>query len=208
MVATLACPEGCSLAADDIRRGLNTRLPEDVAVVEAAWAPEGFDPRGDAVSRTYEYVLRTGTRPVLDRHTAWHVGAGALDVARMREAAEGFEEAGPIDYASYAAATKGPGARSNVCRISSLRVTRTSNTVVVRITADRFLYRMCRRLVGVLVAVGRGQLDLDALVASPSDRPECTTAPAAGLRLVRCEYVRACGDDNDNPDDAWLFGEG
>jgi tRNA pseudouridine38-40 synthase len=68
-------------AVDPLR--LNALLPEDIAVLSSEPAPEGFDARRDARSRTYCYrVLARRTRSVLERRRAYwwtqHVELEAL----------------------------------------------------------------------------------------------------------------------------------
>ncbi|MGG7382774.1 hypothetical protein ACQ7B2_29870, partial [Escherichia coli] len=54
-----------SLAAERLLPvgALNRRLPRDVAVCEAAEAPDGFDARRDAAARSYAYRLNTASVP-------------------------------------------------------------------------------------------------------------------------------------------------
>ena len=66
-----------------------------------------------------------------------------------------------------------------------------SPLIVVRVSGSHFLWKMVRRLVGVLVEVGRGGLapgDMPALLASRSELPAKLTAPASGLFLERVDY--------------------
>jgi tRNA pseudouridine38-40 synthase len=71
--------------------------------------------------------------------------------------------------------------------------------VLVAIEGSHFLWKMVRRIVGVLVEIGRGGLEPDAanrLLAGDSEVPAALTAPASGLFLERVYYRN---DPRDRP---------
>jgi tRNA pseudouridine38-40 synthase len=77
-------------------------------------------------------------------------------------------------------------------RLERLDLEQDGALVLVVVEGSHFLWRMVRRLVGVLVAVGRGELDVAAAAAlldGPSALPARLTAPAAGLFLDRVTYA-------------------
>ncbi|MDE2902792.1 MAG: tRNA pseudouridine(38-40) synthase TruA [Chloroflexota bacterium] len=169
-------------------RAVNAHLPSDVAIRQLTTAACDFDPRRDATSRIYEYrIEQRPVRPVLDRCRAWHI-AQPLDLAQMRCAAARL--VGSHDFDAF---TAGPqeGTRREVF---ALEVWREGTSIFVRIAANAFLYRMVRRVVAMLVRVGRGEIDA-ASVASllrPAPRAEVRgAAPAHGLTLMRVEYSGA-----------------
>jgi tRNA pseudouridine38-40 synthase len=181
-----------------LQRALNGLLPPDVRVWAAANVPEAFHARKSAVSKLYRYVLDTGpaqvpTRRRLAGHVRW-----TLDPARVGEAAALF--LGRHDFASLA--SSGGSVRTSVRTISrsdaSFLPARDvegslpgAATLVYEVEADGFLRRMVRSLVGGLVAVGRGALDLEDLrqaLAARDRRAWPPPAPACGLTLVRVDY--------------------
>ena len=88
------------LDPETLVRALNAHLPADVVVRCAVHVDDAFDPRRQAVRRLYRYVIDNApTRSALQRERAWHVGA-ALDVAAMREAAQGV--LGVHDFKAFA----------------------------------------------------------------------------------------------------------
>ena len=178
-----------ALSCDAVRRALNAVLPGDVRVLDVREAPAGFDARRAATGKRYAYLIDNGAvaSPLLARY-AWHVPR-ALDADAMRRALAPLH--GLHDFGAFCAA---PGrGKSPTCRVRALHVLRRRERVVVLLSADRFLHRMARNIVGSAVAVGRGARDdawLAAVLAGGNRQLAGPTAPAHGLTLVRVLYPR------------------
>ena len=172
-----------------IRTGLNDLLPDAIRVLGAAEAAPGFHARFDATGKTYRYHLLTGTAvsPLRSRY-AWPV-TGRLYQQAMEEAAGAL--IGRHDFRAFFAAPRGEEPRSPIRNVFAARLFEAEPELVFEVAADGFLRYMVRRMVGALVAVGRGQLPADRLGALLRD-PELPgprfRAPAAGLRLYRVHY--------------------
>jgi tRNA pseudouridine38-40 synthase len=181
--------------------GATTALPADIAVLWVRPVPAHFHARYSALSRSYRYLICSrSVRPVLARQrAAWQ--PAALDVAAMNQAAALL--VGEHDFSSFRAA--GCQSRSPVRHLRRLDVTRlppdaagpgSGEWLAVTATANAFLHHMVRNLVGVLIAVGRGQLAPAAvaeLLAARDRRLAPPTAPAEGLYLQHVEYPAAFG---------------
>jgi tRNA pseudouridine38-40 synthase len=175
-----------------LARALNGMLPEDVRVLEAALAEEGFDARRSAVSKLYRYEMDTG--PVrLPQRRRW---AGYLPLRLDEEgvrAAAGLYR-GRHDFASTA--SSGGSVRTTVRTVTRSEArfedgVGGARTLVYEVEASGFLRKMVRSLVGGLVAVGRGALTVEALRAALLARDRGQWPPpaeACGLTLVRVEY--------------------
>lgn len=168
-------------------RAMNANLPQDIAVVELAEAPPGFHPRFDARRRAYEYkILNTPTRQPLLRNRAWHVSGGALDVESMNAAAASL--LGTHDFATFGQA---PVGENTVREVFEAKWRREDDIVLFRISANAFLFRMVRSVVGSLKAVGEGKWSIDDFSTALQLRERkrsATSAPAHGLYLLSVEY--------------------
>jgi len=174
-----------ALETEVFERGLNAWLPQDVAVRRAAEAPEQFDPRRHATSRTYHYTFyNTPARSPLWRSYAWHV-AEALDTDAMQEAAAAL--VGEHDFAAFSR-REGVG---TVRRARCCQVVRRGALVTLDIEADAFLRQQVRRTAGALVQVGSGRLgvaDFRELLRRAEPNSAGPVAPALGLCLLRVTY--------------------
>jgi tRNA pseudouridine38-40 synthase len=175
------------LPADRIREGLNALLPRDVVIREVCEVAPDFHARRDARLRVYRYAVLARPRPsALLRGYAHHV-AEPLDVDAMRAGATGLT--GEHDFAAFR--ILGTGTTSTVCHVRTLRIEQRGDLLVFTAAANRFLRQMVRRIVGVLLAVGRGGQPPESVAATLASRDNRRTgapAPAHGLYLVRVLY--------------------
>jgi tRNA pseudouridine38-40 synthase len=114
----------------------------------------------------------------------------AITVERMRRAAETF--VGFKDFGAFAESDgRGDEDRSTDVRVDRLDIGEADGLVLVAVEGSHFLWKMVRRIVGVLVEIGRGRLEPDAaarLMTESGDVPARLTAPASGLFLERVYY--------------------
>lgn len=176
-------------------RALNGILPPDIRVTEVAEVEDGFVPRF-AKEKTYRYAIacREFVSPFQGRY-AWHVRE-PLDFDAMQKAAEPL--VGEHDFTSFTAS--GGGEKTHVRRIFGIDFGRGGivNTCLddegvyhFDISANGFLYKMARNIVGTLVEVGRGKMAPEQIpeIIEAKDRSLAgPTAPAHGLCLVSVRY--------------------
>jgi len=190
---------------------LNAHLPEDAAVQDAVSCEPGYNPRFDAVEKTYRYVLDLGlARNPLFRDRAWHLGPqldrrfveGAplsdheviLDKLAMRDAAAAF--VGTHDFRALRAADDQRENTTRTLRRVELleRYWDQERLLAIEVTGDAFMKNMVRILTGTLLDVGRNRLSVDslaALLSAQGDRRQAgPTAPACGLSLVSVKLGR------------------
>lgn len=173
------------LAAEPLRRALNDELPADIDVLHAEKVTRQFHARHSAVARSYLYQIAR-RRTAFGKPFVWWI-KDALEVAALAEAARVFE--GLHDFASYADAELKEG--STKVKIDRVQVEEHGALVLVRITGSHFLWKMVRRMVGVMAEVARGGLrvkDVERFLDGPSDVPARLTAPPSGLFLERVSY--------------------
>lgn len=171
-----------------IRRGLNSLLPESIAVHDAAEVADDFHPRFSATGKHYRYtILRAPDRSPRWRDRAWHV-RDALDLPAMLAAAGAL--IGEHDFAAFRAA--GCTARSTIRRIDAIELTGDADgLLIVDVRGNAFLRNMVRIVVGTLVDVGLGRLtaaQVGEILASKDRTRGGRTAPAHGLELVSVFY--------------------
>lgn len=188
-----------------LQRAWNAHLPDSTSVRCVREAPAGFHPRFSAISRTYRYTVQwhcppTGFSaprfsPLTGRFALFETRS--LDVAAMNQAAELF--VGVHDFATFGYATQGESTERRVMtatwqeNISSLPALDgfPGRQLVFTITANAFLRQMVRKVVGVLLAVGRGDVTLEAAKEALDARDRSyATPPVApqGLVLERVTY--------------------
>lgn len=170
----------------ELHRAVNAVLDADVALLEVGVAREAFHPRFSATSRTYRYTLLCREqRSPLARRTAWHV-VKELDVSLMARTARLLE--GRHDFATFGRPPQGENTERTVLETEWRKQ---GDFLVFDITADAFLYRMVRSMVGTLVQVGWGQMSQDEFetILQARDRNQGKyLAPAHGLCLMRVDY--------------------
>jgi tRNA pseudouridine38-40 synthase len=171
---------------ENLQRALNAVLPEDIVIRELTITRPTFHPRFEAISRTYCYQIVNQPWPaVLLRRYAYHLNR-PLDVAAMNQASRFL--LGQHDFASFG---KPPQGHNTVRTLSEAEWTAREDQVTFRITANAFLYRMVRTIVGTLVQVGLGQLqaaDVKYILEAKDLTRSAPPAPAHGLCLVSVTY--------------------
>ena len=168
-------------------RGVNSLLPDGVAVRWVQTVDAAFHARFSATARRYMYlVLEQAHRPALGRdHVTW--ARERLDDEAMHRAAQ--QLLGERDFSSFRGA--GCQARTPFRCVHQISVRRFGALLVLDVLANAFLQHMVRNIAGVLLEVGNGQR-APGWVAEVLER--CNrdaagrTAPASGLYLVEVRY--------------------
>lgn len=175
------------VAPRELQRALNGLLPEDVRVLAAAEAPEGFHARRDALSKRYRYELQCGgvLLPQRRRQAGWI--PWTLDPARVAAAAALY--VGRHDFASLA--SSGGSVRTTTRTVARSEARFDGEILVYETEGDGFLRKMVRSMVGGLVAAGRGAASIDDLARALAARDRRAWPPPAearGLTLVSVAY--------------------
>ncbi len=182
------------LPPDTLRRKLNDELPSDIHIRAIQTVPHRFHARHDAVSRCYLYQI-SRRRTAFGKSIVWWIRE-PLDVGEMRTAAAAF--VGMKDFRAFT--DDEPGEKSTRVLVDAIEIVESGALILIRVQGSHFLWKMVRRMVGVLAAVGRGDLrPSDAarlLHDEDSSAPAALAAPAAGLFL---EAVLYKGDEGPGP---------
>ncbi|MGB9180072.1 MAG: tRNA pseudouridine(38-40) synthase TruA [Pyrinomonadaceae bacterium] len=176
-----------------LRGAINGNLAPDVRVMDVSIVDEDFHARFSARGKTYLY--RIFNSPVLSPFWVRYAyrEARALDIERMQEAAQLF--LGEHDWTAFSAAQT--DAESRVRVLTQLDVTKhmdergQADLIEIRVSANGFLRYMVRSIVGTLLAVGRGEIELEKIaqaIESGERSLAGATAPACGLTLLKVHY--------------------
>jgi len=188
-----------NIPAETLRRRVNDGLPSDINLLHIELAKRKFHARHDAIARSYLYQI-SRRRTSFAKHLVWWVRE-ALDIDRMRATSEQF--AGMKDFRSFT--DDSAEEKSTLVAIERIELAEDGDLVLVRVEGSHFLWKMVRRMVGVMVGVGTGGTSVEqagTFLREESGVPAKLTAPASGLYLERVYYrgdvrrppLRACID--------------
>jgi tRNA pseudouridine38-40 synthase len=189
-VAHIKLKKPTRLTAAQLLRELNDQLPSSIAVLEMEEVPEKFHARHSAVSRAYFYQIST-RKTALSKRYVWWIKE-PLDVATMQQAAALIP--GRHDFTAFRAADPSRPDESPIVVVESAEIAVDDNLIVFRIEASHFVWRMVRRLAGVLARVGKGEVSVaefrDLLTGNKNPKIDVAamTAPASGLFLEGVRY--------------------
>jgi tRNA pseudouridine38-40 synthase len=168
-----------------LMRRINDELPPDINILRVQKVRHTFHARHSARSRSYIYQVAR-RRTAFAKPFVWWV-KDDLDIARMREAA--LRLVGFHDFRSFS--DHDPDHKSTAVRLNRLEIQEQGALILFRVEGSHFIWKMVRRIVGVIVEVGRRGLTADeavAMLSADSDVPARLTAPASGLFLERVRY--------------------
>lgn len=174
----------------EILRALNERLPADVCVLAVQEADNKFHARHDAISRTYVYQISTRRTAFLKRSVWWV--REPLDVTAMSRAARML--IGRHNFVAFRAPDPSRPDESTIVAVDDAGIDVDDHLILFRITASHFLWRMVRRIVGVLVKVGKGETTVEEFARLLEGKEvrsldiAASTAPASGLFLEKVSY--------------------
>jgi tRNA pseudouridine38-40 synthase len=183
-----------AISCRQLQRALNATLREDVRVISAEEAADGFNARFSARSKTYRYrISNTSVISPFHRRFALHISR-KLDLALMQEAAA--ELVGRHDFSAFRAAARTSPRRTPVRTMTVSQwleepLAHGGRLLVYEIAGNGFLKYMVRNIVGTLIEVGdrkRSPMSMREILASRNRSAAGPTAPPHGLYLVRVDY--------------------
>lgn len=176
-----------NLAITKIQQGLNHYLPADVAVLKTEEVPSSFHAQYSARRKVYEYrVSNSKIRSPLERFRTYQV-PDRLDLTGIKRAARLF-----LGTHNFRAFESSRGRRKSAVRtIRKFQIRKKGKMIYFTIESNGFLYKMVRSMVGTLLEIGRGRLqisDLKNLLISGGRSRVGPTCPAKGLTLKAVIY--------------------
>lgn len=166
---------------------INSKLPPDIAVVNAEEVPLDFHSRYSSKGKMYSYtILNRKTPPALMRNYVTHC-AYDLDFEKMKKAAVFF--IGTHDFSAFK--STGSSVKTSIRTVNLLELLKDGEIIKMYIEANGFLYNMVRIIAGTLIDVGRGKIPYESIpeIIRSKDRTKSgQTAPASGLCLEKVYY--------------------
>jgi tRNA pseudouridine38-40 synthase len=164
---------------------LNSILPKTIVVDKVFRVADDAHARFHATKRSYQYKIITKKDPFLHEYT--HLMKLPLDVEKMNEAAKIL-----LDYTNFRCFSK---VKTEVhtfnCDVTHAEWVLDGNQLVFHISANRFLRNMVRAIVGTLLNIGVGKIEVSAIheIIKSEDRGAAgVSVPAQGLYLTKVEY--------------------
>ena len=179
-----------AIPCERLPAALNSRLPQDIAVLSCREVPDDFHARYSVKSKRYRYeILNSPVRDPFTQGRAWHCPKKIDNegLSRMKSAAAQY--VGKKDFCSFMAADS--KVEDTVREVFEAEVEREGNLITFRVRADGFLYNMVRIFVGTLIDVAYGKLepgDIPKIIEQKDRRAAGSTAPPHGLYLNKVEY--------------------
>lgn len=183
----------CTIPTDRIAIAANSRLPRDIAAVDAVEVGDDFNAIGSCIKKEYIYKIYNSRlrNPFLDKRACFY--PQELDMDAMQRAAAQFE--GTHDFA--AVRSLGTETKTTVRTVYSCRAEKVGDMITVSVCANGFLYNMCRAIVGTLVYASYGKIeprDIPELLRLGDRRLTGPTMPPQGLYLSRVWYDGPAGE--------------
>ncbi len=167
---------------------LNKFLSKDIAVYKIFKVKNDANARFDAIERTYNYYITKRKDPFLTESAYYYYGN--LDINEMNKAAEIL-----LSYKNFEAFSKSNTQVNNyICHISYAKWTEKNDVLKFEISANRFLRNMVRAIVGTLLEVGKGNINLEEfkqIIECKNRSKAGFSVPAYGLFLSNIKYPQS-----------------
>ena len=176
-----------TIPCDRLPLALNSRLPADIVVTNAAEVPEEFNAIGSCIKKENTYrIYNSRIRNAFLINRVWFYPK-KLDETLMQRAASHF--VGTHDFASVRSV--GTETKTTVRTVHYFDITREGDMISCRVCADGFLYNMVRAMVGTCVYASEGKIhpdDIPALLEGRNRTDAGPTAPPQGLYMTNLWY--------------------
>ena len=175
--------------SDDLEvyfRGINYYLPESISVKSIFEVSQDFDPRRDATSRVYKYTILNSDSPSPLLRRTTYFDSDYMDIEIMKKASQMF--LGVHDFKKFCSPLK--TGLSTVREIFDSKIEHENSLIFYTVEGNAFLPRQVRRMVGSLLKIAKGKMNLDELfelICAKGDNIS-PSLPANGLCLEKVNY--------------------
>ncbi len=184
------------LAPEILKLKFNDIIPYDINILEVEKTIPNFHARHDATGRSYIYQIAK-RRTSFGKQYVWWI-KDSLNLNSMINTAKLFQ--GMHDFISFT--DKNTQETSTKVLVEEIEIKETDDLVLLRIRGSHFLWKMVRRIAGILVEIGRGNLsekDINRFLNTKTNEPAKYTAPPSGLFLEQVLYKGENWLDSLNP---------
>jgi tRNA pseudouridine38-40 synthase len=176
-----------TIPSASFREALNSKLPNDIVVINSEEVEERFHSRYSCIGKQYSYTILNRVPPsAIERNYVYHFKR-ELDFQKMKSACSFF--VGTHDFAAFR--STGSSVKTSVRTVKRSQLEKNGDKIIFYVEADGFLYNMVRIMVGTLLDVGVGKIfpeDISEIIASKDRTRAGNTAPASGLCLEAVYY--------------------
>jgi tRNA pseudouridine38-40 synthase len=166
---------------------LNQMLPKDIGIKKVSRTYPYFDPRREAISRTYRYYISESPQPLLRLYSYRYFRK--MNIDRLNRSAKMFM--GEHDFTMLCKASSRKD--NNRCHVYQSRWFRYNGLLTYEVNANRFLHHMVRRMTGMMLAYECSKISLTQIEAFLNNSTEENTrfnVPACGLVLIKVFFGR------------------
>ena len=167
-------------------RGINYYLPESISVKSIFEVSQDFDPRRDATSRVYKYTILNSDSPSPLLRRTTNFDSDYMDIEIMKKASQMF--LGVHDFKKFCSPVK--TGLSTVREIFDSKIDHENSLIFYTVEGNAFLPRQVRRMVGSLLKIAKGKMNLDELfelICAKGDNIS-PSLPANGLCLEKVNF--------------------
>lgn len=177
------------LPCTKIKKAINNNIGTDVTIVAVEEVDPQFHSQYSTKLKTYLYRITTSEElnPLERRYFVHH--PHPLNITQMCKSAR--QLTGTHDFKSFQSNNRVNKNKNTVRTIKAIKITKTNHHINISISADGFLYKMVRNIIGVLLDVGIGKLtdkDVARIIQSKNRRVASKSVPAHGLILHTVAY--------------------
>ena len=168
-----------------LKKLLNKRLNNEIYIKDISIVDDNFHARYDVLEKTYVYYINTKEYNVFARNYCYQYNKD-LDTKKMREAIKYF--LGKHDFRSFCKESK---IKENCVReIKNINLEEKYGIIIIKFTADGFLRKMVRNMVGLLVEIGSNKKDISSVEEYLENKcsKSIKSVPGCGLYLESVLY--------------------
>ena len=173
---------------DNLKKALNSLLNADIRVVGVKEASNDFHARYNVKAKEYIYKINLGSYNVFERNYVYQYNSD-LDIKRIKKASKCF--VGKFDFKSFTSLGKSEKDKDCIREIYNIKVKKENDILLIAFRGSGFLRYMVRNIVGTLIEVGKGNINVDEIprIIDKKDREAAgPTAPPEGLYLKEVFY--------------------